>query len=159
MKIFIPISTLEVLDARVRKSIEEQTIETEILLIENFPYCGEGRKAEHEARNQIKSFAKNEDDFVFVQDANLSHLYLDNFEGMINAISADDTIGCIALWYKDCSESHVKVSCNLWRRFVLERMPDIENHRQCCCKMYKDAIEKLGFKMVYLDNIIRVKEI
>jgi hypothetical protein len=169
MRVLIPIRCTENLDANVEKSIKAQTVNVIIELFQNTPVSTCKRKGEFEGRDAIVLRAKEiDDEYVVSNESAGEHLYVDNFKCMQDKMQSDKKLGAVALWRfrgafsKPCSE-HVVGSCVMWRTKILAQMPvlnipEIYASRACSCMRYKDAVEALGFKMCYLDDIRRVRE-
>ena len=161
---FIPIRKTEVLDKNVEKGILFQTIPTEIVLVENSPVSYEKRKGEFEGRNKIIEIAKEKYEFTIVNDSNIHHLFVDNYCCMWKCLNENLDIGAISLWYRDGgyrpeTNKHIKQTCVMWRTNLLKKMPILTDYKFCCCHSYKETLDLLGYKIIYLDGTKRVEEL
>jgi len=169
MKIYIPIKTTDVLDSRVEKSLLMQTLPTELILVPNVPLSTCKRKGEFEGRDKIVELVKRQKDEIIVEsDADAQQLFADNLQCQLDFLNNNSDVGVVALFWKDGGftppySTHVKMTCTMWRKKVLINMPQLDYegacYSHCHCMAYKDAVEKQGYKMCYIDPIRRVRHL
>jgi hypothetical protein len=169
IKTYIPIRTTDILDPRVERAIVAQSLGAEIELVWNTPVSTCKRKGEFEGRDKIRELVKSgNNDIVVLNDSDIRHLFVDNFKCQFDYLSSNKDVGVVGLWSRRIPlssplDAHVKMQCTMWRKEVLVNMPllDFEgsNYNCCHCMRYKQAVEAMGFKMVYLDGMRRIIEI
>jgi hypothetical protein len=166
MKTYIPISILDALDARVKKSILNQTVKTDIELVWNTPFSSCKRKGEFEGRDKIVKGVDLADRYCVVNDSDIRHLYADNFECQEKYLNENKNVGAVCLFWngsKTPNINYLRIASTMWRTEILAKMPMLDydgGEYGCChCMRYKSAVESFGYKIVILDNMQRIKEI
>lgn len=166
MKTYIPIAIIDALDARVEKSILNQTVKTDIELVWNTPVSSCKRKGEFEGRDKIVKGVDLVDQYCVVNDSDIKHLYVDNFENQKQLLDNNNNIAAVCLFWGNTGKpniNYLRIASTMWRTKILSKMPMLDydgGEYGCCnCMRYKSAVESFGYKIVILDSVQRIKEI
>jgi len=175
INVYIPISSEQLPFIEVYNSLSEQTLKINSIHTVVYPgvsgrnssYVGstiDKYLSESSCRNKILQIAKEfNNEYFIMQDSDILHYYQNNFSLMLDFLQSNKDVGVVALrknrGKSSLFESHILNACVMVRSSIIDYIQFSGLTNSCTCKNMTLSLQKEGIPIVYLDSIIRIREL
>jgi hypothetical protein len=170
--VFIPIAIGQCINPLVLSGLKAQTVPCDInvcaaqgIVDSQRNYCSDRIAGEIKSRDLCVSNTKKiKCDYVLSIDSDIVLTDNKSIELMHNCLLKDSSLGAVALWFDRGKKNtlwlpHVTLKVMLFKKLVFEKIDFTEHRCSCTCNTVKKQIEKLGYKVRYIDFVNRGYEI